>query len=69
MDVDVLDDTPEVCDLLCIARCAGVLTLSFQMIHNIPQPDFEQFVTDSLARESLVEIRRGVSFVSLEQVR
>jgi 2-polyprenyl-6-methoxyphenol hydroxylase-like FAD-dependent oxidoreductase len=40
-----------------------------QMIHNIPQPDFEKFLTETLVQNSLVEIRKGVSFVSLEQVR
>lgn len=39
------------------------------MIHNIPQPDFEQFVADELAKDSNVEIRKGVSFVSGAQVR
>lgn len=38
------------------------------MIHNIPQPTFEQFLTDILAKNPTVEIRKGVSFVSLEQV-
>ena len=38
------------------------------MIHNIPQPVFEQFVTDYLARDPNVDIRKGVSFVSLDQV-
>ena len=39
------------------------------MIHNIPQPDFEQFVADELANDLNVEIRKGVSFVSGAQVR
>jgi 2-polyprenyl-6-methoxyphenol hydroxylase-like FAD-dependent oxidoreductase len=39
------------------------------MIHNIPQPNFEQFVATALAENPLVEIRKGVSFVSLKQVR
>lgn len=38
------------------------------MIHNIPQPAFEQYVTDVLAKDSNVDIRRGVSFISLRQV-
>jgi hypothetical protein len=38
------------------------------MIHNIPQPVFEQFVADKLANDPLVEIRKGVAFVSLVQV-
>lgn len=38
------------------------------MIHNIPQPAFEQYLTDVLAKDSNVDIRRGVSFISLRQV-
>lgn len=38
------------------------------MIHNIPQPVFEQFLTDVIAKDSNVDLRKGVSFVSLEQV-
>jgi 2-polyprenyl-6-methoxyphenol hydroxylase-like FAD-dependent oxidoreductase len=38
------------------------------MIHNIPQPVFEQFLTDVLAKDPNVDIRKGVSFVSLTQV-
>ncbi|QDS67736.1 hypothetical protein FKW77_005960 [Venturia effusa] len=52
MDAAVLDDTPE-----------GPP----KMIHNIPQPDFEQFVADELANDSNVEIRKGVAFVSVAQ--
>ena len=37
------------------------------MIHNIPQPVFEQFVADHLSKDPNVEIRKGVSFVSLVQ--
>lgn len=39
------------------------------MIHNIPQPAFEQFVSEYLAHDKNVDVRKGVSFVSLEQVR
>ena len=38
------------------------------MIHNIPQPVFEQFVTDVLATDANVDLRKGLSFVSLDQV-
>ncbi|KAJ9619096.1 hypothetical protein H2204_012807 [Knufia peltigerae] len=38
-----------------------------KMIHNIPQPAFEQYLTDVLAKDSNVDIRRGVSFISLRQ--
>ena len=47
----------------------GAETDILQMIHNIPQPVFEQFITDVLARDPNVDLRKGVSFVSLEQVR
>ncbi|KAK6213106.1 FAD binding domain-containing protein [Colletotrichum tabaci] len=46
---------------------AGVLEHTPQMIHNIPQPDFEKFVSDRLLDDPNVEIRKGVGFVSCEQ--
>ncbi|KAL6246989.1 hypothetical protein RBB50_006296 [Rhinocladiella similis] len=45
-----------------------VLQHTPEMIHNIPQPAFEQYVTDVLAKDSNVDIRRGVSFISLRQL-
>ena len=39
-----------------------------QMIHNIPQPTFEQFLTDAISKDANVDLRKGESFVSLEQV-
>lgn len=45
----------------------GVLNDTPEMIHNIPQPTFEQFVADALAKEPCADICKGVSFVSLEQ--
>ncbi|TID17558.1 FAD binding domain-containing protein [Venturia nashicola] len=42
----------------------AVLDDTPEMIHNIPQPDFEQFVADELATDPNVEIRKGVAFVS-----
>ncbi|KAF4333206.1 3-propionate hydroxylase [Fusarium beomiforme] len=44
-----------------------VLDFTPEMIHNIPQPDFEQYVSEKLSDEALVDIRKGVSFVSLTQ--
>lgn len=38
------------------------------MIHNIPQPAFEEIISERLAQSRLVEIRKNHSFVSLEQV-
>lgn len=38
------------------------------MIHNIPQPRFEQFVAEQLIGDPNVEIRKGVGFVSCVQV-
>lgn len=38
------------------------------MIHNIPQPEFEHFVARRLAYDPNSEVRRGVGFVSCEQV-
>jgi hypothetical protein len=39
-----------------------------QMIHNIPQPAFEELIAKRLSQSSLVEIRKNHTFVSLEQV-
>lgn len=66
MDVDVLNDTPEV-SFGMPDPVLQVLT-DIEMIHNIPQPVFEDFLTDLLSRDSNVDLRKGVSFVSLEQV-
>jgi hypothetical protein len=38
------------------------------MIHNIPQPSFEQFVAEAMAGEELVEVRKGVAYVGSHQV-
>ena len=65
MDPEVLDDTPEV---LALGNVARSLLTDFQMIHNIPQPRFEQFVAEQLAGDTNVEIRKGVAFVSCVQV-
>ncbi|RKK12150.1 hypothetical protein BFJ68_g10180 [Fusarium oxysporum] len=45
----------------------GVLDFTPEMIHNIPQPDFEQYLAEKLSDEDFVDIRKGVSFVSLTQ--
>ena len=39
-----------------------------EMIHNIPQPDFEEFLAERLSKDPSVSIRKGVSFVSSKQV-
>ncbi|KAK5135335.1 hypothetical protein LTR08_005439 [Meristemomyces frigidus] len=46
---------------------AGVLDDTPEMLHNIPQPDFEQFVATELSQIPSVEIRKGVAFVSCQQ--
>jgi hypothetical protein len=38
------------------------------MIHNIPQPEFEQIIADELDNTTLVKIRKNHSFVDLEDV-
>lgn len=38
-----------------------------EMIHNIPQPRFEQFVAAQLSQDPKVELRNGVAFVSCTQ--
>lgn len=45
----------------------GVLEFTPGMIHNIPQPTFEQYLVERLSNEDNVDIRKGVSFVSLEE--
>lgn len=64
MDADVLDYTPEV----RYSRKFPTFTDCVQMIHNIPQPKFEQFLSQQLCGDPNVTIRKGVSFVSLSQV-
>lgn len=44
----------------------GVLDYTPEMIHNISQPDFEQYVSEELSKLDNVEVRKGVSFVSLQ---
>ena len=39
------------------------------MIHNIPQPMLEEYFTALISDDDNVLLRKGVSFVSLEQVR
>jgi 2-polyprenyl-6-methoxyphenol hydroxylase-like FAD-dependent oxidoreductase len=42
----------------------SVLNETPEMIHNIPQPDFEQILTEELQESDLVEVRKNVSFCS-----
>ncbi|KAH8733472.1 FAD binding domain-containing protein [Ilyonectria robusta] len=44
-----------------------VLEATPEMIHNIPQPGFEQFVAKELENDPNVQIRKGVAFVTCEQ--
>lgn len=39
-----------------------------QMIHNVSQPDFEQFVYEELLDDPNVEMHKGIGFVSCQQV-
>ena len=45
----------------------GVLDATPEMLHNIPQPELEQIIADELAKSDLVEIRKGHSFVAVDQ--
>ncbi|KAH7226035.1 hypothetical protein B0J15DRAFT_411436 [Fusarium solani] len=47
---------------------AGVLEHTPEMIHNIPQPAFEQFVAKELEHDPNVEIRKNVAYVTSQQV-
>lgn len=44
-----------------------VLDATPEMIHNIPQPAFEQYISEELKKQSTVKVWKGISFVSLEQ--
>ncbi|KAK2031653.1 FAD binding domain-containing protein [Colletotrichum zoysiae] len=46
---------------------ADVLESTPEMIHNIPQPDFEKLISNQLRGDPNVDIRKGVGFVSCEQ--
>ncbi|OJK02205.1 hypothetical protein ASPACDRAFT_1854192 [Aspergillus aculeatus ATCC 16872] len=46
----------------------GVLDDTPTMIHNIPQPDFEDYVRKQLVKNPLVEMRKNHSFVKLEDL-
>jgi 2-polyprenyl-6-methoxyphenol hydroxylase-like FAD-dependent oxidoreductase len=45
---------------------ADVLDFTPEMIHNISQPDFEQYIAQELSKLDNVEVRKGISFVSLQ---
>ncbi|KAL4748467.1 hypothetical protein BDW72DRAFT_205593 [Aspergillus terricola var. indicus] len=47
----------------------GVLDSTPTMIHNIPQPAFEDLVAMELSKSTLVDMRKNHSFVRLEQRR
>lgn len=66
MDKEVLNDTPTA-SLLQLACERYHDNNWFQMIHNIPQPAFEDIISKRLSKTSFVEIRKNHSFVSLEQ--
>ncbi|KAJ5906421.1 FAD binding domain-containing protein [Penicillium subrubescens] len=46
---------------------AEVLNSTPTMIHNIPQPAFEEMIASRLSQSNLVEIRKNHTFISLEQ--
>lgn len=45
----------------------AVLDATPEMIHNIPQPRFEEFIADQLRNDPNVEVRKGIGFVSCTQ--
>ncbi|KAG4438937.1 hypothetical protein IFR05_005563 [Cadophora sp. M221] len=47
---------------------AEVLEQTPTMIHNIPQPRFEEFVASRLAEDGVVEVRKNHSFVNCKQI-
>lgn len=44
-----------------------VLEETPEMIHNIPQPDFEKFVTDELEADPNVQISKGIAYITSTQ--
>ena len=65
MDPEVLDDTPLVSQ--CKPKADHTELTKLKMIHNIPQPAFEELVAIQLYKLG-VEVRKNHSFVRLEQV-
>jgi hypothetical protein len=65
MDPKVLHDTPLVSQSKSEANRTELTTL--KMIHNIPQPAFEELVAIQLYKLG-VQVRKNHSFVKLEQV-
>ncbi|RMJ18908.1 hypothetical protein CDV36_001412 [Fusarium kuroshium] len=47
---------------------SGVLEHTPEMLHNIPQPAFEQFVAKELEHDPNVEIRKNVAYVTSHQI-
>lgn len=45
----------------------AVLNSTPEMIHNIPQPEFESILSSALAKSALSETRKNVSFISCTQ--
>ncbi|CAK7221310.1 hypothetical protein SBRCBS47491_004484 [Sporothrix bragantina] len=45
-----------------------VLDATPEMIHNIPQPEFEKFVADELETDPNVQISKGIAFITSTQV-
>ncbi|KAL1905665.1 hypothetical protein Sste5344_008603 [Sporothrix stenoceras] len=45
----------------------GVLDATPELIHNIPQPDFEAFVANELDGDPNVEIRKGLAYITSTQ--
>lgn len=69
MDAEVLVDTPTVWLVSHHQSSMHMLTNISQMIHNIPQPSFEELVASHLAIRKNTEILKNHSFISCEQVR
>ncbi|KAF0325298.1 2,4-dichlorophenol 6-monooxygenase [Colletotrichum asianum] len=46
---------------------AAVLDCTPEMIHNIPQPKFEQFIADQLQNDPNVIVRKNVAFIKCSQ--
>lgn len=55
--------------LICERMDKGVLDHIPEIIYNIAQPDFEDYLGERLSNEYRVDIQKGVPFVSLAQFK
>jgi hypothetical protein len=65
MDPEVLEDTPAV--RISVSFILGYVIDASQMVHNIPQPAFEELIAARIAKGGKVEVRKNHSFLKRNQ--